>query len=302
MADDVSNEEEGQDSQPVAGERLAAARRDQEIALRDVAKELHLDETKVQALEQNRFDTLGPPVFARGHLRKYAEIVGVDAGEILAEYAELTTGVGEPPIVGKPRRAAREIDLTGYMVPGAIVLVIVIAIVLWMQAGSPLPSFDRSDPASDAAIELALPETVPTGEPLAEALPEPESAASTEEAPAPPETASMEEPVDEEPASSPEPAEPPPEPAAAPLPSGPQVSLELVFTGNCWTEVTDADGQRLFFDLGSEGRSVVVNGSAPLRVLFGSYANVALVVNGDDYPIPASARRGETARFTINAP
>ena len=63
-----------------------------------------------------------------------------------------------------------------------------------------------------------------------------------------------------------------------------------------------ACGQRLFFDLGSEGRSVVVNGSAPLRVLFGSYANVALVVNGDDYPIPASARRGETARFTINAP
>jgi cytoskeleton protein RodZ len=85
-------------------------------------------------------------------------------------------------------------------------------------------------------------------------------------------------------------------------PSGPEVSLELVFTGDCWTEITDADGERLFFDLGSDGRRAAVSGIAPLRVLFGSYANVSLAVNGNDYSIPASARRGETARFTINAP
>ncbi len=42
-----------------------------------MAKELHLDEPKVQALEENQFDVLGAPVFAKGHLRKYAELVGV---------------------------------------------------------------------------------------------------------------------------------------------------------------------------------------------------------------------------------
>ena len=96
-----------------------------------------------------------------------------------------------------------------------------------------------------------------------------------------------------------EPEEPPTQSAAAA--SGPQTELELTFTGNCWTEVTDTNGERLFFDLGTEGQSVQVSGSAPLRVLLGSYANVSLAVNGRDYPIPASARRGETARFTIDS-
>ena len=35
---------------PLAGERLAAARREQQITVLEVAKELHLDEPKVMAL------------------------------------------------------------------------------------------------------------------------------------------------------------------------------------------------------------------------------------------------------------
>ena len=40
---------------PVCGERLAQARRNHDIAIREIAKELHLDETKVRALEENCF-------------------------------------------------------------------------------------------------------------------------------------------------------------------------------------------------------------------------------------------------------
>ena len=59
---------------PLAGERLAVARRNQQITVLEIAKELHLDEHKVRALEQNDFDVLGAPVFAKGHLRKYAQL------------------------------------------------------------------------------------------------------------------------------------------------------------------------------------------------------------------------------------
>lgn len=294
MPEELSNTEAEEGSQPKAGERLAMARRDQEIALRDIAKELHLDEPKVQALEQNRFESLGAPVFARGHLRKYAEIVGIDPDEVSAEYDELTTGLGEPPIVGNPRAVRREIDLTGYLIPGAITLIILIVAIIWFRAGTPLPSFDDSDSESGSAIEL----TLPAG-PAADDG-QTENSGATEASPAPEETAT--EVATAEPESAPDSgsADAAPEPLAAP--SGPQVSMELVFTGNCWTEVTDADGQRLFFDLGSEGRSVEVSGTAPLRVLFGSYANVVVFVEGEDFPVPASARRGETARFTVNLP
>ncbi len=60
------------DEGPMAGERLRQARHEQQISVLEVAKELHLDEPKVRALERNEFDVLGAPVFAKGHLRKYA--------------------------------------------------------------------------------------------------------------------------------------------------------------------------------------------------------------------------------------
>ena len=71
--DKPDEETTAEDSQgPVGGERLAAARREQQISVLEIAKELHLDEPKVRALEKNDFEMLGAPVFAKGHLKKYA--------------------------------------------------------------------------------------------------------------------------------------------------------------------------------------------------------------------------------------
>ena len=54
----------------------------------------------MQALEENRFDVLGAPVFAKGHLRKYADLVGVPIEDVLADYYSLNRAVGAPPVVG----------------------------------------------------------------------------------------------------------------------------------------------------------------------------------------------------------
>ena len=84
MAAEINNAaSESEESAPVAGERLAIARRELQISVLEIAKELHLDEAKVRALERNEFDVLGAPVFAKGHLRKYAELVHV--AEVLEE-------------------------------------------------------------------------------------------------------------------------------------------------------------------------------------------------------------------------
>jgi cytoskeleton protein RodZ len=77
--------------------------------------------------------------------------------------------------------------------------------------------------------------------------------------------------------------------------------LSISFSGDCWTEVSDVSGKRLYFDLGSEGRSATITGAAPLRALFGDSNNVRLAVNGQDYPITDSMRSGRTARMSINA-
>jgi cytoskeleton protein RodZ len=80
-----------------------------------------------------------------------------------------------------------------------------------------------------------------------------------------------------------------------------RLGLRLVFSGDCWTEVTDANGRRVYFGLGTNGDEVTVAGEPPLNVLLGDSENVALFVDGAAHPIPASARRGETARLTLTA-
>ena len=78
--------------------------------------------------------------------------------------------------------------------------------------------------------------------------------------------------------------------------------LSLNFTGDCWTEVSDATGQRLFFRMGRNGESVEVAGVAPFTVLFGNVDNVRVQVNDNDYPVSTSSPGSRMARLTIMNP
>ncbi|MGB5624885.1 MAG: helix-turn-helix domain-containing protein, partial [Woeseiaceae bacterium] len=120
---------------PVGGERLAAARREQQISVQEIAKELHLDEPKVRALERNEFDVLGAPVFAKGHLRKYAQLVAVDESDIMADYYQLNRAGGMPPLVSSRRRTRREMSPGPWI--AVIVVLIVVATAYWWFTSEP---------------------------------------------------------------------------------------------------------------------------------------------------------------------
>ena len=77
------------------------------------------------------------------------------------------------------------------------------------------------------------------------------------------------------------------------------VRLTIEFLGDCWTEISDATGRRLFFNLGQAGRVVTVTGQEPLSVLLGDADNVSLVVNGRDFAVADADRRGRMARFLL---
>ena len=294
MADDATDKDDVEATGPMAGERLAAARKDQDISIRDIAKELHLDEAKVQALEQNQFDVLGAPVFAKGHLRKYAEMVGVPEDDVLTDYYQLNRSAGAPPVVGLPRKGAREIDLSPWILPAVIAVVLLGLLFWWLQSGSPMPG--SGDAPGEPNDTLGAPVEMPVDASDPGQTPEESSDASSEAVD--PEAAAEAEP---EPQSSVQEAEDVPEAVASPAPavSDTALALTLEFSGDCWTEITDAAGERLFFDLGREGRIVEVSGEPPLRLLLGASSNVSLTVNGESYVVPASALRGDTARFTL---
>ena len=86
-----------------------------------------------------------------------------------------------------------------------------------------------------------------------------------------------------------------------PLADG-QISLSLLFSGDCWTEIIDADGRRLFFNMGHDGQSTVVRGKAPISALFGNANNVSVQVNGSSYALPAPASANGTVRIAIVSP
>jgi len=68
------------------GALLRSAREACGLSIEEVADRLRLNEALVLAMEEDRFGLLGAPVFARGHLRNYAALVGAAEKEIVAAF------------------------------------------------------------------------------------------------------------------------------------------------------------------------------------------------------------------------
>lgn len=276
----LPDDQAGDDSDsPRCGERLAEARREQQISVVEVAKELHLDEHKVRALERNEFEVLGAPVFAKGHLRKYSQLVGVDEADVFADYYAMTRADGMPPIVARRKKIRHEMSPGPWI--AAVVVIVVAAAAYWWFAIRVDDSISMPEQTQDA--QQSEPEPLETQD-------------------------DQLQPEDKEPeAIEPEIAEPEDEPVAEPvdepenLPAAPadQIRLALDFSGECWTEVTDADGRQLFGSLGSAGQTVELSGKAPLRVLFGNADNVVVRVDDNSYSLPAPNSANRTVRTTI---
>lgn len=259
---------------PRGGERLAEARREQQISVLEVAKELHIDEAKVRALERNEFDVLGAPVFAKGHLRKYAQLVGVDPDDVFADYYQMTRSEVMPPVVAAGRARARQELSPGPWVAVIVVIIIAAASYWWFAVQS---ETEVAPPASDAPVTPEQSAAVPP---------------VVEQSDVVPATALREEPT---PAVS----EPQPDPVQV---ADGETLLVLDYSGDCWTEISDATGQRLFFDMGRAGRTVELTGRAPFAVLFGNAENVNVRVDGNQYPVAPSNPGSRTARLTIVNP
>lgn len=283
---------------PLGGERLAEARREKQISVLEIAKELHVEEAKIRALENNDFDVLGAPVFAKGHLKKYAQLVGVNHDDVLADYYRLTRSQEMPPVVVKRRKHSRELSLGPWI--AVVVALVLLALAYWLLVERPFvtpvviqpPATETALPTAPARDDVSAaepadePATEPSGEAMSEVQPPAGSPAS--EAAEPVATSTVSPPATQQ--------------TVQPAIDDGDVRLSVTFIGDCWTEITDASGRRLFFQLGRGGRTVNVSGNAPVSVLFGDADNVEVRVNGEDFTIPASSRRGRTARFTISGP
>lgn len=279
--------------QVAGGERLRDARKAKKISIEKIAQELNMDELKVRALETNDFALLGAPVFAKGHLRNYAKLVDVDVKDIMTDYYKIDRAAGLPPVIGERRRVYLDIDPL-YLIIGAIGFLLIIITAYWFfsrgvtedevpMASSathePFIPDSMSDAEADvndeivnepAVIEFRVDGVVDDGEILISAGEARDKAALIEE-------------------------------DVLTVSATSQIELELSYNGECWTEISDNAGRRLFYDLGRSGRVVTVSGDAPVQVFLGDARNVDITVAGNPWPLTASMLTGRPVRLTIPA-
>lgn len=259
---------------PSLGETLKAAREAKNLSVEKAAADLHLRPELIEKLEADQLAELGAPVFVKGYLRQYALLLGLETDRVTELYAR-AGGPEESPVVGKKPVKLRDDQQVAIWGAAALIAVLGgLATLIWWQTG----------PAPEP--EVALPEAVETLEPVALAPEE-----QVTEAPEP----DVEEPAT---AAAEEEAEPVSE-AATP---GPKVfQVEMSFSADSWAEVTDPNGQRLFYGLGRAGARSRFAAQGPISFLLGNADGVALAVDGQPYPIPSEGRQGNLARFVVLA-
>jgi cytoskeleton protein RodZ len=85
------------------GERLRSARKARALSVEQAAAILRLEDTVLLALEDERFETLGAPVFVRGHLRAYARLLGLAEEQVLSAYRAADPAADRPPALARDR-------------------------------------------------------------------------------------------------------------------------------------------------------------------------------------------------------
>jgi cytoskeleton protein RodZ len=83
-------------SATTVGLRLKAERERRGLSSQNAADELHLDGWIIEALEAEDYERVGPSVYVKGHLKRYAELLGLVPAEILAGY-ESRAQAPKPP-------------------------------------------------------------------------------------------------------------------------------------------------------------------------------------------------------------
>ncbi|WP_082805264.1 RodZ domain-containing protein [Pseudomonas sp. BMS12] len=313
------------------GETLRKVRESRSMALGDVAAQLNLTAQALRHLEAGDFEQLPGHTFARGYVRAYAKLMAMDPSRLVDEFDQYTgtnasgSSVASLSRIEEPARVsqgilkffsivallalgaagffwwqdqARRVDVPGNAGPAHVEVeaadgTVEIhslaepedqAVAEAQNAESSLPAPDELAPAEPAATVVSdadAGETVVAVPPVSEAV-----------TPAPAET------VDE--GSAAEAAEPVaaiPSPAPVSAAAGEAV-VNLQFTADCWTQLTDADGQILLSSLKRRGDSVELAGKAPLELRLGFARGAVVLVNGKPVDL-APHIHGETARLSL---
>ena len=244
------------------GARLGRARQALGIARGDVAASLHLEEEVLEALEEGREGELPARVYVRGYIRAYANLLGLNADRLAAEF-DLSAPAQETdatPVVGNGKAGKRAVRTDFPQRRAGVFLSVVVVVIVVALAGTlwgVWRSFDWSFVTDVAGEGRAAPpwrsepaERDGSGAPTPAAGNEPPTSAGSGQSDRA-------------------------EQAAAPA-----AKLVFTFKEDSWVEVSDRT-REVYAEMGAAGQSVIVAGQPPFTIAIGYAAGVELRYQGE---------------------
>ena len=295
------------------GAALREERQRKGLTIDAVEEKTKIAPSVITALEEGNSARFPHPVYARGFVRSYALLLGLDAQELCAHFSReypVPKDTDQPEIQtpqirvkmhdsGRVVTAVRIVAIAGILALGALG---------WYafnhyrsQVAQPAPQVEEAAPPAQPAApaEPMPPVSEPLPAPLTQmqevaAAPQDQPAANASvnasEGQAPdatagaPEGAVGEEAQPAEPALEPQPAAQAQEPAApaAPVPAGPERSLRIVADSASWLQARPDDRVVDYFL--RKGESTTLTFSTSLSIKFGNAGGVRLELDGQPYP------------------
>jgi cytoskeleton protein RodZ len=277
-------------SEPAAtpGARLKAERTRRGLSAQKAADEMHLDRWVVEALEADDYKRIGPTVYAKGHLKKYAALLGLPTAEIVAGYDSRPQGPAETISPGPSMMLTSRGDspamsgLSPTQIVSGVVMLLLVGGVLWWK-----PWHQRGKvPPIIAPVAAQLDSTALSSSAA--------SAATVRDTPV------ESPPVQSQPTQTePVPAAVPPDTAA--VAGAGRARLRLSFSADSWVDVHDASGRRTYSGNGLANSVKTIAGTAPMRVYLGFGSGVQLEINDHVVAIGPQFFAGDVARFEAGA-
>ncbi len=277
------------------GQKLKAERERRGVSAQKMADDMHLDAWVIDALESGDYQRIGPSVYAKGHLKKYAGILGVSTAEPGTEPKPPppTGGVPPMPIIRMdPPPAVSKSTLA--KLGGLAALIIVAAGIIWWRPWHRAPATTAAAvPASPAAGSAPAP-----GPAAAAAAGPPDSMPAAEAAPDTPGVSAAAAQAGAIPVMLSKPA---PASSADLTPGVGRARLRLSFSADSRVDVYDYSGRRIFTGNGRANSVKTIAGIAPFRVYLGFASGVQLQVNDRAVAIGPQFVSGDVARFEAGA-
>ena len=330
-----------QNAAQTTGERLRLAREQLGLSQQVVAERLCLKVSTVRDIEEDKAPADLASTFLRGYIRSYARLVHIPEEELLpmmAKQAPVKTAKVAPMqtyALGK-RRKKRDGWLMSFT---WLVLFVVVGLTgaWWWQnhkaqqeeissmadqssaeltasnGGQAVPlntgdaaNQDNANVQATPPADLSTDSNAQTTAPAASAQ---NSVPAQSVTPAPGAVATSEQPAVVAPSQAAATTPSQPAPTAGQLPVDPAATtptadanaLVMNFTADCWLEVTDATGKKLFSGLQRKDANLNLSGQAPYKLKIGAPSAVQIQYQGKPVDLSRFIRTNQVARLTLNA-